>query len=71
MPQLCVCVRLCVCAYFWTANSRVCVDGQSLQLIALSVASPGGRCHWGHHKTNDLNVNLIHLKFSRLSFIDY
>lgn len=54
---MCLCVQsfACVCL---GANMSVCVNGQSLQLIALSVASPGGRCHRGHLKTNDLNVNL-------------
>lgn len=50
VSQLCVCVCVCAHAYFQTANRNVmvcimCVNGQSLQLIALSVSSPGGRCH--------------------------
>lgn len=42
VSAVCVFTSFCVCL---AANMSVCVNGQSVQLIALSLASPGGRCH--------------------------
>lgn len=46
VSDLYVCVYVCTSAYVCLGPNRgVCVNGGSVQLIALSVASPGGKCH--------------------------